>query len=78
MVRAVRLELTLPKERVFETRASTGSATPANVYNQPWTYFRIVPRPETHQSFESIASTNSATGATRDSQARMIERFWIK
>ena len=29
LVRAVRLELTLPKERVFETRASTDSATPA-------------------------------------------------
>ncbi len=28
-MRAVRLELTLPKERVFETRASTASATPA-------------------------------------------------
>ena len=29
LVRAVRVELTLPKERVFETRASTASATPA-------------------------------------------------
>ena len=31
MVRVVRIELTLPKERVFETRASTNSATPARI-----------------------------------------------
>lgn len=35
LVRVVRIELTLPKEQVFETCASTNSATPALLSSSP-------------------------------------------